>query len=338
MKTIKAREGDVIQSVDDVFFDVKGLVHPPRRVIAFIRFFPHGSGNRSLGETRYSKVYSLDKRFSLLEERFPQYIFYDPIFDETLCGVPINRVKRIFRPVEGLARLRRKKVLDKLESKAVEFAETVKEAAGVRWRHIGISGSLLIGLHRVSSDIDIVVYGSQSCLKVYEALKALMADVHAPVKPYSIEGLRKLYRFRSKDTRVGFEAFVRTEKRKFLQGIFRGTDFFIRFVKNWHEVDTRYGAVRYKKVGYATVRARIVDDSEALFTPCTYKINRVETLEGKRVKPLLEIVSFRGRFCEQARKGETVVAKGKVERVTTSEKEYFRLLLGGTPDSYMILS
>jgi len=337
MKAVRVREGDIVQSVDGVFFDVKGLVHPPSRIVAFIRFFPDASGDRSLGGTRYSKVYSLDKRFRLLEEKFPQYIFYDPVFDETLCGVPIHQVKRVFRPVEGLACLRGKKVLDKLESKAVEFAETVKEAASIPWRSVGVSGSVLIGLHRVSSDIDLLVYGSENCLKVYEALKALMADADAPVKPYGIEGLRRLYRFRSKDTRVSFEAFVRTEKRKVFQGMFRGTDFYVRFVKGWNEVDTRYGAVRYKKVGYATVKARVVDDSEALFTPCTYKISQVETVEGTRVEPLLEIASFRGRFCEQARKGETVIARGKIERVITSEKEYYRLLLGGSPDSYMIL-
>ena len=332
-----AREGDIVQSVDDVFFDVKGLMHPPERIIAFIRFFPDASGNRILGKIRYSKVYSLDERFRLLKEKFSQYLFYDPVFSEILCGVPLHKVKKVFRPSENLELLRRKNVLDELEAKAAEFAETVKEVAGVPWRSIGVSGSIPIGLHRPSSDIDLVVYGSRNCLKVYEALKVLMADAHAPVEPYSLEGLRRLYRFRSKDTRVSFEAFVRTEKRKVLQGTFRGTDFYVRFVKDWDELNTRYGAVRYKKVGYAKVKARVVDDSEALFTPCTYEISQVETLEGTRAEPLLEIASFRGRFCEQAHKGETVIAKGKIEQVITSERVYYRLLLGGTPDSYMIL-
>ena len=73
-----AREGDIVQSVDDVFFDVKGLMHPPERIIAFIRFFPDASGDRILGKIRYSKVYSLDERFRLLKEKFSQYLFYDP--------------------------------------------------------------------------------------------------------------------------------------------------------------------------------------------------------------------------------------------------------------------
>ena len=39
-------EGDLIESKDGVFFDVKGLVHPPKRVIAFIRYVPDLNGNR----------------------------------------------------------------------------------------------------------------------------------------------------------------------------------------------------------------------------------------------------------------------------------------------------
>ena len=334
---ILAREGDIVQSVDDVFFDVKGLVHPPDRIVAFIRFFPDVSGERQIGETRYRKVYSLDERFRLLRERFPQYVYYDPVFDETLCGVPTSQVKKVHHPVEGLEALRKKDVLDSLESKALEFAELLKENAGIPWQSVGISGSLLIGLHRASSDIDLVVYGCKNGRGVYMSLKTLLADKRAPVKAYSLEDLKALYRFRSKDTRVDFEAFVRTEKRKILQGKFRKTDYYIRFVKDWNETDAQYGNVRYKKVGYAKIKAKITDDSGALFTPCTYEISQVKTLEGISVEPLLEIVSFRGRFCEQARKDETVTAKGKIEKVVTSETEYFRMLLGGTPDSYMKL-
>jgi len=50
-------------------------------------------------------------------------------------------------------------------------------------------------------------------------------------------------------------------------------------------------------------------------------------------------VSFLGRFCEQAKKGERVRAQGKVEHVRDYRKnnEYFRLLIGNKPSDYMIL-
>ena len=42
------REGDLIENNQNIIFDVKGLVHPPSKVIAFPRFIPDISGNRRL--------------------------------------------------------------------------------------------------------------------------------------------------------------------------------------------------------------------------------------------------------------------------------------------------
>ncbi|MFQ6086953.1 MAG: hypothetical protein ACE5OV_02925, partial [Candidatus Bathyarchaeia archaeon] len=88
--------------------------------------------------------------------------------------------------------------------------------------------------------------------------------------------------------------------------------------------------------GYAKIKATVTDDSEMIFTPCRYKIADVEVLEGVHVEPIEEIVSFRGRFCEQARNGETVVAQGKVERVQAGEQVFHRLLLGNRTSDFMV--
>jgi predicted nucleotidyltransferase len=75
-----------------------------------------------------------------------------------------------------------------------------------------------------------------------------------------------------------------------------------------------------------------------IFTPCCYKIEDVKLLDGTPVQTIEEIVSFRGRFCEQAKNGETVVAQGKVERVQKlGEREHYRLLLGNKTSDHMIL-
>ena len=221
---------------------------------------------------------------------------------------------------------------------ALRFVELLKEKANISWSQLGISGSILVGLHTSASDIDPVVYGSKNCYRVYFALKSLLEDKKSLVKPYSLDGLRKLFDFRSKDTATSFEDFVRTESRKVMQGTFMGRDYFLRFVKDWNEVEEEYGTVRYKSVGYARIKATVIDDSEMIFTPCCYKIEDVKFLDGTRVESIEEIVSFRGRFCEQARNGETVVAQGKVERVQKlGEREHYRLLLGNKTSDHMIL-
>jgi predicted nucleotidyltransferase len=335
---MKAREGDIITDSNGTIFDVKGLVHPSSKIIAFPRFIPDPRGKRVRENLKYTKVYSFSERFQFLEQKYPHYIVYDSVFDEKLCEMPLEDVKRHYKPVNRLRELRRSEDLDALERDAAEFMELMKSHANVPWNTMGISGSLLVKLHTPKSDIDPIVYGSRSCHKIYESLKCLTHELKSHLEAYSTGELHELFKFRVKDTQVSFKDFVRTESRKVLQGRFRNREYFIRFVKDWSEIDEKYGEILYKNVGYAKIKAVIEDDSEAIFTPCSYKINNVEILEGARFT-VEEIASFRGRFCEQARKGEVVFAQGKVERVMDSrqDREFFRLLLGNKPSDFMIL-
>ncbi|MGQ9551277.1 MAG: hypothetical protein ACUVUE_02510 [Candidatus Bathycorpusculaceae bacterium] len=336
---MQTREGDLLKTKHNVVFDVKGLVHPPRKVVAFPRFIPASSGSRRLEETAYEKVYPLLERFKFLKRKFPHYLVKDPIFDETLCEVPVDDIERYHRPAEKLRELISSKSLKGLEKLALELAEFLKENAKVPWNSVGISGSLLVRLHNSKSDIDPVFYGSKNCWKVHSVLEGTLKDAASPFKRYTREDLKALFDFRSKDTLIGFEDFVKVESRKVFQGKFMGTDYFIRFVKDWNEINEDYGDICYKNCGYAKIKATIADDSESIFTPCKYTVENVKVIEGPKLQPILEIASFRGRFCEQARKGERVIAQGKVERVINNKEgcEHLRILLGNKPSDYMAL-
>jgi predicted nucleotidyltransferase len=340
MLDVKTREGDLVETSEGLIFDVKGLVHPRGRTVAFIRYYPNENGERKRNALTYRKVYSLSDRYSLLREKFPTYLVYDPVFDETLCEVPFNKVKKHFDPVKKLQQLRSSETLDAVQNKALQLAELLKQDSNIPWSTIGISGSILAGLHKIGSDIDPIVYGSANCRRVHSSLQEMFNDPHSPLMPYGHNELRSLFDFRSKDTAMSFEGFVRTESRKAFQGKFTKTDYFIRFVKSWDEIDEEYGDTQYKNSGYARIKATVVDDSESIFTPCSYAIRSADVMEGPKVSTITEIASFRGRFCEQARTGETVVAQGKVERVNDLKRnqEHFRLLIGNKPSDYMVLA
>ena len=334
----RAREGDLIESLDGLIFDVKGLIHPPNSIVAFPRYFPDEKGERRRKGMSFSKVYSLAERYALMKIKYPQYLVYDPVFDETLCEVPLARIKKHHDPVKGLAKLFHSKHLDPLQKNAVQAMELLKRETTIPWDKMGISGSILLSLHASKSDIDPIVYGSENCRKTHSALKMLLKDEDSPFKVYSREELKVLFDFRSKDNAGTFEDFVRTESRKVMQGKFMGTDYFMRFVKDWNEIDEEYGDFQYRNMGNATIRATIIDDSEAIFTPCKYKVENVIIIEGS-TEPA-EIVSFRGRFCEQARNGEAVAAQGKLEGITDRRRKdtHYRLLIGNKPSDYMIIT
>jgi predicted nucleotidyltransferase len=228
--------------------------------------------------------------------------------------------------------------LDSLQRKAFQFAKLLKETANIPWAAIGISGSIMLGIHMPSSDIDPIIYGSNNCKKVLSALQELLDKTQGSLEHYNEKDLKMLFDFRSKDTQMNFEDFERTESRKLMQGKFEGTDYFVRFVKDWNELDEEYGEIQYKNLGPAKIEATVTDDSESIFTPCTYEVENVKVVEGIRSEKINLIASFRGRFCEQARKGDVVVAKGKVEQIKDrrDNSEHFRLLVGGSVTDYII--
>jgi len=334
--SLKCREGDFIETVEGLIFDVKGLVHPLNRVIAFVRYIPDERGKRRRGDLRYRKVYSLKVRENLLNREYPHYLIVDPVFNERISEVHIDHVTHHYKPQDTASLLKRKERLDAVENEALEFIDLLVEASGISKRKIGISGSIMVDLHLPTSDIDIIVYGTQNCLIAHNTLKNFFGDRKSLIQAYDLEGLRKLYSFRVKDTPMSFEDFYRHAIRKSSQGTFRGRDFSIRYIKDWDEVKEKFGETLYRSFGQGIIKAKVIDDSEAIFTPCHYLVEDVEFIEGKSVTLLKEVASFRGRFCQHVKSGESIITRGKLECVKTGKEEYFRILVGGTAQDYIV--
>jgi hypothetical protein len=335
------REGDFIETHDGLIFDVKGMLHPPDRVIAYLRYYPSKTGERSRNGMRYGKVYSLDDRFSLLRKRHESYIYFDKVYGSVMQGVPRDDITHLYQPTERLVRLANKPIgLDDVEKDSLEFCDSLSKSAEVSLSKLGLTGSILVGLHGPQSDIDVIVYGYESCIEVYKALGSLYRDLGSPVKPYGENELRKLFRFRSSDTLTNWESFLATERRRRLQGLFKKRDYFLRFIRDWNEISENYGDVTYKSMGQASISATVSDDTEALFTPCIYKIKDIRRVNGpvKRDDEIREVVSFRGRFCEIARTNERITARGKLELVNEkSGNTYHRVIVGEQKEDFMTL-
>lgn len=332
----RVREGDFVETPESLVFDVKGLVHPPDRVIAFLRYYPSPSGTRSRAGQRYAKVYHLAERFDILRQNYPQYLYRDAVFGRELQGVPEHSIRQIYRPGEALARLHALVARDALQQDVVTFAELVQKASRVPLESLGVSGSVQVDLHIPSSDIDLIVYGQKAGRAVQLALRQAHQNPELGIAGYDLDTYGQIYNLRWSGTGIPIETMFAVDGPKAMHGIFGGHQYFVRAVLDWSENHEQYGQRTYHQLGYARARCRIANAAESVFTPCSYDVDHVRILQGTKVGRVREIVSFRGRFCEQADQDATVIVSGALEEVRTEKERWTRFLLGDDPRDILI--
>jgi predicted nucleotidyltransferase len=331
-------ESYYLETQDGLLFAVKGFEHPPDRWVGVLRYAPDlRNGDRRKDGRSFRRLYGFAEQEQLIRAAFPQYLAFDPVFQTTLQSVPRAQVQQIYDPRLRLRELGQAAPREGLEEDATAFTGLLQSEAVVLPSCLGITGSLLIGLHTELSDLDVAVFGTQNCYAVHQALRRLLdTQSGKELGRLDARGLEELYSQRGADTHMTFPEFVSLEKCKTNQGRFRDRTYFVRFIKEPHEAGGKYGYQRYTPLGRQRISALIAGDREAIFTPCRYLLFDVRSLEGSPLPDLKEIVSFRGRFCEQARIGDTVLAAGTLERVQNRRGDtWHRLLLGNSPDDTM---
>ncbi len=338
-------EGDYLETKKDhLFFDIKGIHHPHDRKICFLRFYPDQNGDRIKDDIKFKKIYSLDERYSKLREQYPQYLFFSKNFDLELQGAKLEDINQIFTPRAYFNKLKDKNELAEAEIQSKNLCELLMHKGDIPENSIGISGSPMIGLNKKSSDIDIVIYGTQVSLEFQDKLKNIF-QASNNCRMYNLEEYKAHYKWRVGGSDISFVDFLKSEKRKLHQGKFHGIDFFIRYIKSPEDWKGTYYDYKFKNLGRIKIKAKIIDSTNSIFTPCSYKIECLKVIERKinsrdiDLKILSEISSFRGRFCEQAINGENVLVKGKLEEVKfRNNKSYLRILLTNQIQDKMIIN
>ena len=334
-------ESYYLETREKLFFAVKGLEHPPDRWIAVLRYAPVSSTTeRSKDGIFYRRFYHFDEQEVWIRSAFPQYLSYDSIFRIELQSVPRADVVRIYDPRRRLRDLTSIPAVSKIEVDVRDFMMLLQNESKVPLSALGITGSLLAELHTENSDLDVVAFGEENCRKVHRALRRILdSGSSRELNPLDEKSMQDLYAQRVADTPMAFGEFTRLETRKVNQGVFRERPYFIRFIKDIQEANAVYGNFLYTPLGRVSITATITDDQDSIFTPCRYAITNVNITEGAVESDLREIVSFRGRFCEQAKAGESVCASGTLERLETRQGQTLhRLLLGNHPGDTLVSS
>jgi predicted nucleotidyltransferase len=327
---MRARPRDFIHTTDDLFFATTTYLHPEDRIISFLRYIPDQEGDRSLNNTKYSKVDS-NQAYKFLDEHYPEYLFDCDITGVQMMGVPQDKVEKIMEPSKRLRDIRESPKTDDLLEKVVKLADIFHDHTGISYKKMGISGSILPGLYDPKkSDMDFVIYGLKNHNDVMDAFADIKKD-NGVLKGIEGEYWKKLYEKRIKDSSLTYEEFMWYENRKHNRGIFEGTLFDILQTRDWDEINGTYGATRYEPMGCIEIECSVKDSLAAFDNPAVYKVENVNIIKGPEV-PINEVASYTHTYAGQAKDGERIIARGKLEKVIGEDVTY-RLIVGTTRES-----
>lgn len=325
-------EGHFIVTDEKLIFEVKGIVHPEGRVIAYLRYVPDRQGERSNREgERYRKIYSLEEREVYLKENYPVHLWNSKMHGRVVQSVPIENIAFSLDPVDALRQLRDMGGhVSPIQEATCNLAEILVQKSGIEWGNIGVTGSQLVGLELTQSDIDLVVFGEDAARKLHACL--ISSDAVLEFSSYQGELLEKHLQFRWSRHNGILHKLREIEARKAFQGIFRNWEVFVRAVKYPSEVVWKYNDYTFRGETERVVKGRVLDDSDSIFTPCYYAIDCEE------LPTLRYLTSYRGRFAEHVRKGMEVKAKGRLETVknTKTQDEYTQIVLGEKTTDYLV--
>ena len=333
------RDRDYFMDKEGMFFCVIGNTHPPDRVISYLKYVPERISEKTKwkkGKTGYNRIlpyYSTVGVLSTqeyLSEKKPEYLYKDPFMNILITAVPIEDIEVHFLPEERVKQMFSRKNLDPLEEEAVDLISILSKECKVPINGFGLTGSLLIGIHNPSfSDIDLIVYGKENSMKLFDQLPQLY-ESYEELELLSGE----LFKRRVKDiARIYFlepKVAARLCRKKKDRGLFRGRQFSIHPVKTEAEVKERYGLKKYESLGMITITGIVENCEDSIFMPSKYSIREAKTIDGKSKPEIKEVVSYEGLYSGIAEEGDEIVARGKLESVKNVEdgSTFFRVLVG----------
>ncbi|RLI31704.1 hypothetical protein DRO51_03430 [Candidatus Bathyarchaeota archaeon] len=328
------KDRDYIQTIENLFFCVVGYVHPPGRVISYLKYIPRN--NLKGGYERILAFYTIpniEKTLTYLEKNYPKYIIYDnKTYGSKFSSVPLSSIKLHLRPEERVSEIiAQDKKLDYLESKALKFILKLSEVSGVPTKFFGITGSILLKIHNPDfSDIDITVYGLENSLKVKEAVLDMYEDPSSGLSKFTGKLLRDWCNDKAKLYPLTVKEAEELYRRIWNRGIFEEKMFSIHPTRLSNEIREKYGEKIIHQKDLVDVDVKILDAEESIFMPSTYKVEETICRSPKIKVDIDELVSYEGLYCGIFSEGEWVSVRGVLEEVEDKRKgkSYFRVVVG----------
>ena len=295
---------DFIETAEGLIFAVVDQGLEDGKALCFLRYVLEPSG--------WKKV-ATDPANTLLQQHYPDYLHYSPILDAHLHAVAIGRIVKHHQPKLRLQQIMQAARHDAIERDLFRLCELFGQQ-GLDLAQIGVTGSILVGVQNLDSDIDLVCYGREVFQQCRAITRKLIEQGH--LQDLNDQDWRQSYERRSCE--LSFDDYVWHERRKCNKAVISGRKFDLNFIDCCASPE----AVVYRKCGSIVLQCRVIDDTLGFDYPAEFKIDHED---------IGSIVSFTATYTGQAVSGEWVEVSGVLEQTEQGVK---RIVVGSSREAH----
>jgi len=278
---------DFIETAEGLIFAVVSYGPQAGKVGCFLRYVKSDSGWQKIATEAANR---------LLTTQYPHYLYHSEQFDAAFHAVDIEYITQHYHPEQRLKDLLDVDVCNEIVQRLQRLIPTLVQY-GVDPEILGVTGSLLIGCQKSTSDIDLVVYGREAFHRVRSAVQQAVANGELSV----LDDVLMRDNFERRLGELSYDDFAWHESRKFNKAVVEGTKFDIGMVHyQFVEEDER----QYQKQGVVKLVSQVIDDQFSFDFPARYILDD---------EVISEVMVMTQTYVGQAKTGEKIEVSGAVE-------------------------